>query len=74
MAAMADELNERDAQRLALTHLIKGCDDAVSTFLERLSEDGELSPVTTRAREILAELLASWRQALTTLERAAPAR
>lgn len=59
---------EREAQRIALTHLVKGCEDAVSQMLRAISEEGEQSPATKRAREILAEMLSSWRQTLAALE------
>jgi len=64
---MPTDLDERSAQRIALTHLVRGCEDAVSDLLRAISEEGEQSTATRRAREILAEMLSSWRQSLTAL-------
>jgi hypothetical protein len=58
---------EREAQRLALQHLIKGCDDAVSGLIR--GGKGQQPQSAKRAREILAEMLSSWRQTLTALGR-----
>ena len=58
---------EREAQRIALAHLIRGCDDAVSELIRAASKDDDQSPATRRAREILAEMLSSWRQTLSAL-------
>ena len=66
MVGPVDE-EEREAQRIALAHLIRGCDDAVSELLQVISENGDQSEATKRAREILAEMLSSWRQTLSAL-------
>ena len=55
---------ERQAQRIALTHLVRGCEEAVSELLVTVKQAGEQSAPTKRAREILAEMLSTWRQAL----------
>ena len=64
---MPTDVEERAAQRIALAHLVRGCEDAVSELLRAISEDGEQSDATRRAREILADMLSSWRQTLTAL-------
>jgi hypothetical protein len=64
---MPTDVEERAAQRIALAHLVRGCEDAVSELLRAISEDGEQSEATRRAREILADMLSSWRQTLTAL-------
>lgn len=66
MANLVDE-EEREAQRIALAHLIRGCDDAVSGLIQK--GKGQQLQSTKRAREILAEMLSSWRQTLTALAR-----
>lgn len=64
------EVQERQAQRMACTRLVSGCEGAVSELLVSISEDTEPSPVTTRARELLAQVLSSWRDTLKTLRTA----
>jgi hypothetical protein len=64
------EGEERQAQRLACTRLVSGCEGAVSDLLVTISEEAEPSLVTTRARELLAQVLSSWRDTLTTLRTA----
>jgi hypothetical protein len=64
---MPTDLEERAAQRIALAHLVRGCEGAVSELLRAISEEGEQSAATRRAREILADMLSSWRQTLTAL-------
>ena len=66
MVASSDD-EERQAQRIALAYLVRGCDDAVSELLRSVSEADEQSAATKRAREILAGMLTSWRQALSAL-------
>ena len=66
MVGPVDE-EEREAQRIALAHLIRGCDDAVSELIRAVSENGDQPEATKRAREILAEMLSSWRQTLSAL-------
>ncbi len=61
--------DERQAQHIALTHLVRGCDYAVSGLLEEVNETGEQSPATRRAREILEQMVSSWRQTLGALRR-----
>lgn len=67
MANLVNE-EEREAQRIALAHLIRGCDDAVSELIRGNGKREQLQ-TTKRAREILAEMLSSWRQTLTALGR-----
>ena len=67
--ASSQDSEERAAQRIALAQLIHGCEDAVTNLLETVSESGEQSSETRRAREILAEMLSSWRQTLSALAR-----
>jgi hypothetical protein len=54
------EREERQAQQMACARLVRGCEGAVSELLVAISQDAP-SPVTTRARELLAQVLSSWR-------------
>lgn len=67
MADLSDE-DERQAQRIACTHLIRGCESAVSELLHAMSEADERSLAMKRAREILVRVLSSWRDTLKTLK------
>ena len=69
MSDLSDE-DERQAQRIACTHLIRGCEGAVSELLHAVSEADERSPATKRAREILVRVLSSWRDTLQALKTA----
>ena len=62
-----DNEDERRAQRIACSHLIIGCENAVSEMLLELGEEGVGSPAMVRAREILAHVLSSWHETLRTL-------
>jgi hypothetical protein len=62
-----DDEDERRAQRIACSHLIIGCESAVSDLLVELGDDGIGSPAMTRAREILAHVLSSWHETLRAL-------
>lgn len=64
---MPSDEEERAAQRIALTHLVTGCEGAVSELLRTIRERDDRSPATRRAREILAEMLSSWRRTLAAL-------
>ncbi len=59
--------DERRAQRIACSHLIRGCESAVSELLIELGDDGAGSPAMTRAREILAHVLSSWHETMRAL-------
>jgi hypothetical protein len=59
--------DERRAQRIACSHLIVGCENAVSNMLIELGAEGAGSPSMVRAREILAHVLSSWHETLRAL-------
>jgi hypothetical protein len=59
--------DERRAQRIACSHLILGCEAAVSDMLIELGDEGSGSPAMVRAREILAHVLSSWHETLRAL-------
>ena len=54
---------EQRAQSMACTHLVRGCEDAVSDLVLATGEADEPSAITQRAHDILAEVLSSWREA-----------
>ncbi len=58
---------EQRAQRIACTHLVRGCEDAASDLVSATDEAGEGSAITKRAHDILAQVLHSWREALEVL-------
>lgn len=55
---------ERQAQHIACSHLIVGCEGAVSKLQHVAGEIEGQSPTMTRAGDILAEVLPSWRETL----------
>lgn len=61
---------ERQAQRIACIHLIRGCESAVSELLHTMDRTDDGSPALLRAREILVRALASWRDTLQALDAA----
>jgi len=58
---------EQQAQSIACTHLVRGCEGAVSDLVLVNAEADGRSPTMDRAEDILAEVLSSWRGALETL-------
>lgn len=54
---------EQQAQSMACTHLVRGCEGAVSDLVLATSEAGEPSAIVARAHDVLAEVLTSWREA-----------
>ena len=54
---------EQRAQGMACTHLVRGCEDAVSDLVLATGEADEPSAIRERAHDILAEVLSSWREA-----------
>jgi hypothetical protein len=66
MTSLSDD-NERQAQHIACTHLIRGCESAVSDLLLAMGEADAGSPAMRRAREILAGMLSSWHETLRAL-------
>ena len=54
---------EQQAQSMACTHLVRGCEDAVSDLVLAAGEADEPSAIRERAHGILAQVLASWREA-----------
>lgn len=54
---------ERHAQDIACSHLIKGCEGAISELEAAAGETSGLPRTKKRAQEILAHVLSSWRQA-----------
>jgi hypothetical protein len=55
---------EQQAQSIACTHLVRGCEGAVSELALRNGEADGPSPAMDRARDILAQVLSSWRDVL----------
>lgn len=58
---------ERQAQHIACGHLVRGCEGAVSELQQVADEPGGPSPTVARAGDILAQVLFSWRDALSGL-------
>lgn len=56
---------EQRAQHIACSHLVQVCEGAVSELHASASETGGQSRTRTRAQEILAQVLSSWRDTLT---------
>jgi hypothetical protein len=54
---------EQQAQSMACTHLVRGCEDAVSDLVLATGEAGEPPAIRERAHDILAEVLSSWQEA-----------
>ena len=54
---------EQQAQSMACTHLVRGCEDAVSDLVLATGAADEPSAITERAHDILAQVLSSWREA-----------
>lgn len=52
---------EQQAQRMACTHLVHGCENAISNLALATDEAANPSMIGLRAQDILAEVLASWR-------------
>jgi len=69
MSNLSDD-DERQAQHIACSHLIRGCESAVSELLYGMSEADEGSPAMKRAREILVRVISSWRDTLKALKTA----
>lgn len=64
MRRLSDD-EEQQAQHIACSHLVRGCEAAVSELLAGASEGP--SPAKERAEEILAQVLSSWRDTRTAL-------
>lgn len=58
---------EQQAQHIACSHLVRGCEGAVSELQHVTGEAGGQSPTTVRAGDILAQVLSSWRDTLKVL-------
>ena len=58
---------EQQAQDIACSHLVRGCEGAVSELLAATSASEGPSPAKKRAGEILAQVLSSWRDTRTAL-------
>ncbi len=58
---------EQQAQRIACTQLVRGCEGAVSELLSATGEIERQRPTMKRARAILAQVVSSWRGALKAL-------
>ncbi len=63
MKRLNDE-EERQAQHIACGHLVKGCESAASELHAAVGEKHGQSRTKERAQELLAEVLSSWRHAL----------
>lgn len=57
-----DDKEEQRAQSMACTHLVRGCEDAVSDLVLATGEGGEPPAIRERAHDILADVLSSWRE------------
>lgn len=67
MRHLSDD-EEQHAQHIACSHLVRGCEGAVSELLAATGASEGPSPAKRRAAEILAQVLSSWsdtRNALT---------
>ncbi len=58
---------EQQAQHIACSHLVKGCEGAVSELQHVTGEAEGQSPTMARAGDILAQVLSSWQNALKVL-------
>jgi len=65
-----NDIEERQARRIACARLVQGCEGAVSELLLTIDKVEEPPPVTKRARELLAQVLCSWRETLQALKTA----
>jgi len=63
-------LEEQQAQRIACTHLVRGCEGAVSELGWATGEIEGQSPTMERAQDILAQILFSWQDTLKALRTA----
>jgi len=63
--------DEQRAQSIACTHLVRGCEDAVSNLVSAGAAT-EPSAISERAHDILAEVLSSWRDASEFLRHVGP--
>ena len=61
---------EQQAQRIACSHLLRGCEGAVSELHAATSETGGQPRTRKRAQEILAQIQSSWRDTLNALRSA----
>jgi hypothetical protein len=66
---------ELEAQQLACSYLLKGCERALFQFGLVAGETGNVdaSSVDERAADIMRDILGSWRETLSLLEASAPA-
>jgi hypothetical protein len=58
-----NETEEQQAQHIACGHLVKGCEDALSELEPAPGETNRRARTRTRAQEIVAGVLSSWRDA-----------
>ena len=61
---------EQQAQRIACSHLLRGCEGAVSELHAATGETAGQPRTKKRAQEILAQVLSSWRDTLKALRSA----
>ena len=61
---------EQQAQRIACSHLLRGCEGAVSELHAATNETGGQPRTRKRAQEILAQVQSSWRDTLDALRSA----
>ena len=59
-----NEEEEQRAQHIACSHLVRGCESAASELHSATGETAGQPRTRKRAQEILAEVLSSWRHAL----------
>jgi hypothetical protein len=59
-----NDAEEQQAQHIACSHLVRGCESAASELHSATGETDGPSQTTMRAQQILAEVLSSWRHAL----------
>ena len=66
MAPLSDE-EERKAQRIFCSHMVRACATATTELQWTISEAERKEPTMKRAQEILAGELSSWRETLSGL-------
>lgn len=66
---------ELEAQRLACSYLLKGCERALFQFGLVAGETGNMDAagIDQRAADIMRDILGSWRETLSLLQASAPA-
>ena len=61
---------EQQAQQIACSHMVRGCEGAVSELHAATGETGGQPRTRKRAQEIVAQVLSSWRDTLKALRSA----